>query len=288
MVQRMLIATVAGAAWLCGCGTHTAPGPASGSPDRAPQIREAKSGSPSPSPVRVTDAEQLYVDGTPSDSCLILLDQATIVGLRGSGQRLFAYLAFATPSINAMIAPLLDSNQYGMMNQLRWSWLFDGMVQWLPSGPDAAPPGALYTARSELALGVGQLMVLQTNGSVTVQANGQPDLFGWINQTDTPVRCGLGLSGANSKPALISVMLHGNNSQWLQSLPKALFMFASFEPNPDVQLATATGPAILVTLATNKPVVLYYDINLGWRTGVDAYQIVPVETPLAPLIAPAL
>lgn len=289
MVWRWLLATLAAIAGFCGCATRTETVQAAGSPDRASRIRETKSSLPSPYPVRVPLAERQPESGaTPSNSCLILPDQATIVGLRGAGQRLFAYLAFATPSINAMIAPMLASNQYGMINELRWSWLFDGMVQWLPSYPDEPPLPAQYTARSELVLNVGQLMVLQTNGSVSVQNSDQPDLFGWVNQTDTAVRCGLGLSGANTKPALISVVLHGNNSQWLQSLPKALFMFAAFEPNPDVQFATATGPAILVTLATNKPVVLYYDINLGWRTGVDAYQIVPIETPLAPLIAPAL
>ncbi len=211
----------------------------------------------------------------------ISMTPSTVVALRSGGFQLCVCKGVQTTISEG--SPVVWYATAALQFNLIVTWTADYRAytssgEIVPGGP--VVPGSGYD------LGLGQtLTVNRGDGSAAVGTGGVPGGITILNQTATPLICGLSQSVMDVSAPVCALPLYGHAIDVIMPVEKVLLMFTSTPVKAGTTIEESFAPGVLVDLRSTYSRSVAFDVNQGWSWGGGPWAM-PVSpgTALAPLL----
>ncbi|MFJ9692655.1 hypothetical protein [Kitasatospora sp. NPDC101183] len=203
----------------------------------------------------------------------VKLDTQTRNTLATQGYALYGFKAVKTgatlgrPTVWFSWKNLLEENVVG------WDPLYNAYIS-VASQKEGEAPAGLIDASTKRPIKIGQTMVVDKTGGVSVTAEGTPNCISVDNNSTTLYNTGLSQVNPNDGSAtpLAAFPLHGDMTVTMEPLQQIILLFASATATQvSTVVEKAIGHGVFIDATENKKIEIPYVIDKGWDTGGKIY-----------------
>lgn len=200
----------------------------------------------------------------------------TLQQLKTTGESLRAYKGVKA-SIQGGLCPVwFSTNNFSKDIKISWEESYSGYID-----SQELHPGIVIDASNTEPMNLGNLMIVEDNGTATVTNNGTPGNIDIKNGGVKEWTCGMGQLVNNNMATLCAFTLFGNHSVLMEPYEQILLVFESGQTDTGTVVEETLSNSIIITLTgddvgTTKNVT--YDINNGWDAQGAAWAQVNVDS----------
>ncbi len=206
----------------------------------------------------------------------------TVAALAQTGQRLYGARVVATHSIGTPLV-WFATDDYSTTTTIEWAEVYQGYVFTEARGAfsQSATGIASVSGFNAISVGLGQTVVVDSAGNLSVSATGTEGAISIWNKGSRSWRTGIASAGP-----LQAFSQLGKDSQVVIAPRLQLFlMIAPAGLRPGQPLTRSTGPGVLIDLAGVSARTVTYDISVGWGpTGEPWLTTIAANADLTPLL----
>lgn len=225
---------------------------------------------------------------TPSDApetCLLTVSMSaqTVTELTHSGYVLYGFKAVGSSDQAGLPLVWFATQAYSLTTTVSWRETHQAYT--IRDSLSAFVPVRIR-AVAAYAISVGQtLEVTEPNGIGVVVADGGLGVISIINQTASPLGCGLSQPQGDDAAPICAFPLHGHSVQVMAPMARLFLMFATAPLPPGTPIQRALGPGVLMDFEGANERSLRFDINQGWSwDGGPWAETVPSGSDIVPLL----
>ncbi|WP_375758376.1 hypothetical protein [Corallococcus exercitus] len=211
----------------------------------------------------------------------LTLSEDTVKGLAESGTFLYGFMAVGGTDQAGVPLVWFQLRDYSLTTIISWQEQWQAYVSLQPTAPTP-----LFNASASYGITPGQTFQVQTpQGLGQVVNDGMPGAISIVNQTQTPLTCGISLLSGGASAPIAAFPLYGNGLQLLVPVKRVLLMFSTVPLEPGTALRRSCGPGVLMDFSDARTRGLSFDLNTGWDWGGQGWaRAVPAGSDLAPLL----
>ncbi|MET0274553.1 MAG: hypothetical protein ABW360_16320 [Phenylobacterium sp.] len=193
---------------------------------------------------------------TPSHRVTVTLDAATLKALQAAGDSLLAFKGF---TFGGSGAPLVwvATRQFLTNTSIAWQPQYQAFIS-----RDALVAGAVIQPLATCPLSLGQTVLVDVQGELSVQAVGSPGALSITNQTPSIWTAGFIQTGWDMAPAF-ALSLYPQTVSVIVPDGRLLLMFCADALAEGEVVLSAPADGLLVDAAAAERTVAY-DIEGGW------------------------
>ena len=197
----------------------------------------------------------------------------TVNALLDQGYNLYAFKAVDTSNRGGAPLVWFKTQNFATDTQIDWQVDYEAYT----SLTKIIPKGKI-TASNHYPIDLGQtLVVMGTTGTGEVEGKGTEGAISILNQTSTPMTCGISQMVSGSAAPMCAFPLNGNMLDVIAPIEKVLLMFATNTVDTGTVIFQSFSQGVLIDLTAVNNRTVTYDINTGWSwgTGTWAKKIAP-------------
>ncbi len=219
--------------------------------------------------------------GATNYSVSIQMDAHTVSALSAGNYSLYGFKAVQSSVGGGAPLVWFQSNKYGTSTNVGWEVQYQAYT----SQSDIIPGGEI-TGLSPYNIDLAQKLSITTpQGTGSVGAGNTPLGIEILNETTTPVTCGISEVVEGKAEPLCAFPLYGNGLDSIVPIQKVMLTFATKQVNTGTVIEKAYSQSILIDLTSANSRTVTFDINNGWSWGQFAWaQSVAANSNVAPLL----
>ncbi len=211
----------------------------------------------------------------------ITMDQDTVTALSGGKYSLYGFKAVQSSVGGGMPLVWFQSDKFGLTTTVDWVVQYEAYTS-----QSAIIPNGRITGLSSYGIDLAQQLAITTpQGTGTVGAGGTPLGIEVLNETSTPVTCGISEVVAGQAEPLCAFPLYGNGLDAMVPIQKVMLTFSTKQVNTGTVIEKAYSQSILVDLTSANQREVTFDINDGWSWGGFSWaQAITANSNVVPLL----
>lgn len=211
----------------------------------------------------------------------IEMDDETVNALSGGNYSLYGFKAVQSSVGGGMPLVWFQSNEFGLSTEVHWEVQYEAYTS-----RSAIIPGGQIKGLSSYPIDLAQKLSITTpQGTGTVAAGNTPRGIEVLNETTTPVTCGISEVVEGKAEPLCAFPLYGKGLDAIVPIQKVMLSFATKQVNTGTVIEKAYSQSLMIDLTSASSRTVTFDINDGWSWGNYAWaQAIEANSDVAPLL----